>query len=74
MIVLAWIASLVIVAILAYISREIVERLKAVETYIKTKVEKKSEPKDNTSTFIDPDDIAGRTKYEHEQMLKKLND
>lgn len=61
---------------LGYYIRTISERLKRAEQGIRDYLDKKTpKPKveEPTSSFIDMDDPAYRVKYEHEQMLKKLN-
>lgn len=74
MIYIAWVLSLITIGLLGYFSREIVERLKSVEVYIKTKTKVNQEAEEETlSVFIDPDDIEALTRQQHELRIKQLN-
>lgn len=72
--IIAWVISLIALFLGGYFSREIYERLKTVELFVKKKVEKiKKEEEQETSSFLDPDDVAARLRWEHEQKMKVLN-
>lgn len=72
MIYITWILSLVAVFLLGYFSREIIERIKKLETEIK-KTLQPTEDEESPSVLIDPDNIEAQVRWEHKQNLKKLN-
>lgn len=72
MLIVSWLISLILVGFLGYHWRELNERLKTVEAFVKLKVIEKKKVEES-STFIDPEDIVQRAKFEHSELLKKLN-
>lgn len=72
---IAWLISYGMGFILGFYIRTLANRIKNIQLIAQTLIQKK---KDNTevespSAFIDMDDPLYRAKYEHEQMMKKLN-
>lgn len=71
---LAVILVFVISFLAGYFSREIHERLKVVELYVKVRVaQAKKETEDHPSLLLDPDDVSSKVRAEHEKRLKELN-
>ena len=71
MIWLAWIISLVCVFYLGFYLKDLRENINSIKTMIKEKP--KPTPLARKSYVIDPDDVQQKAKYEHDQLMKKLN-
>lgn len=74
MIYLAWLVTLGISFYLGYKLREITSKIEAVERALKEKVDRKPEPKESQSNLIDLTDPVAEAKYQHDKMMRELND
>lgn len=66
--------SVILALFLGYHWRELNERLKLVEDFVKLRViQKKKTEEENKSILLDPDDVAAQAQREHERIMKGLN-
>ncbi len=72
MLVLAWVISVVFAVLCGYQFQKLKTLTSTIVLEVKAKVDKKPEPTP-TSTLIDPDDVLMVAKYEHEELMKKIN-
>lgn len=72
MLILAWIISLIVVALLGYKTRELIDFTYGLKSMIVDKSAKTTVP-EQKSFIIDPSDIAQQAKYERDQLMQKIN-
>ena len=68
MIYVAWVLSLIFVALVAYHYRKVVDTLRSIKI---TQAPVKTE--EAKSVVLDPDDVVQQAQHQHEQNMKKLN-
>lgn len=70
---LAWVISLIAAGWLGWRSERLWNQIDSIWKVINTRVVKKKEFEKKVSTFIDPEDILQRAKWEQEEAMRKLN-
>lgn len=68
-----WSLSLFATFTLGYKLGDITKKLTVVEQILKEKVDKKPEPEEPVSNFIDPYDEVQTAIYERDKLMKKMN-
>lgn len=71
---LAWVISLIAVFFLGFHIKNIWLRITVLEKQVKAKVDRKKEPEEPKSLFIDPTDEVQTAIYEAKKMQDKLNE
>lgn len=70
---LAWVISLIAAGWIGWRSERLWNQIDSIWKVINTKVVKKKDPESKPSSFIDPDDLLQRARWEQEEALRKLN-
>lgn len=73
MIALGWTLTAIAMFLLGYHYRTIVDAVRALPKAIDSKVDKEPVTEEPKSELIDPTDEVQTAKYEHDQLMKKLN-
>lgn len=73
MIYFIWLFSIVIAFEAGYFFRRVTKRIDMLEEVVKTKIDKKP-VEESTSTLIDLTDEVAEAKYQHEKMMRELNE
>jgi hypothetical protein len=72
MIELAFVLTAVAAYLLGFYHRVVWNKIKALESNVITKIKAKEEP-ESESTFLDPDDVIQRARFEQAEIQRKLN-
>ena len=71
---IAWVISLAGAFFLGYKCDKLMVRIKEIERQLATKIERRKTPEETQkSMVIDAYDQVQQAKYEHDQLMKKLN-
>lgn len=74
MIYLIWLVTLIISFYAGYKLRDLTRKIEQVQEVLQAKVDKKPEPVEPQSTLIDVDDPIQTARFEHEKMMRELNE